>query len=132
MKNWKQSVFFGMVAIIALSFGFIGCDEKTPDPEPVPKTRSFNANIEGVTVTVNFMAVTDDDPLWWDKLVEAVQPLGAGIGLGNHTLTVTSTGASSFVVGVDGKATVSAEFLVKNNVPDIRNGLGPVLADWRH
>jgi hypothetical protein len=27
MKNWKQSVFFGMVAIIALSFGFVGCDD---------------------------------------------------------------------------------------------------------
>jgi hypothetical protein len=26
MKTWKQSVFFGMVAIIALSFSFIGCD----------------------------------------------------------------------------------------------------------
>jgi hypothetical protein len=28
MKNWKQSVFFGVVAIIALSFGFVGCDDK--------------------------------------------------------------------------------------------------------
>jgi hypothetical protein len=35
MKNWKQSVFFGMVAIIVLSFGFVGCDNgngTTPNP----------------------------------------------------------------------------------------------------
>jgi hypothetical protein len=29
MKNWKQSVFFGLVAIIALCFGFIGCEDKS-------------------------------------------------------------------------------------------------------
>jgi hypothetical protein len=31
MKNWKQNALIGMVAIIALGFGFIGCDDKGDD-----------------------------------------------------------------------------------------------------
>jgi hypothetical protein len=41
MKNWQQSVFFGMVAIIALSFGFIGCD----DGHVVTVKRNFTITI---------------------------------------------------------------------------------------
>jgi hypothetical protein len=45
MKNWKQSVSFGMVAIIALGFGFIGCDDD--DGKDDPKE-------QGETITVQF------------------------------------------------------------------------------
>jgi hypothetical protein len=31
MKTWKQSVFFGILAVIALVFAFVGCGDKT-DP----------------------------------------------------------------------------------------------------
>jgi hypothetical protein len=51
MKNWKQSVFFGMVAIIVLIFGFIGCDDGDGKDEQ-PKFREATINLfEGETIT---------------------------------------------------------------------------------
>jgi hypothetical protein len=44
MKNWKQSVFFGMVAIIALGFGFVGCDDGNND-----NGKTYNVTIGTLT-----------------------------------------------------------------------------------
>jgi hypothetical protein len=41
MKNWKQSTFFGLVAIIALSFRFVGCDDGK-DEKQTPVVDDFN------------------------------------------------------------------------------------------
>jgi hypothetical protein len=57
-KNWKQNALIGMVAIIVLVFGFVGCPDKTPDPVPQTKTLANVTTIGGsVTVKINFKAV---------------------------------------------------------------------------
>jgi hypothetical protein len=54
MKNWKQSIFFGMVAIIALIFGFIGCDDGNGNDDPKdqsqPITLTFGETSPTATV----------------------------------------------------------------------------------
>jgi hypothetical protein len=46
MKNWKQSVFLGMVAIIILVFGFVGCK---PDPDPECECPAGTLHLVGET-----------------------------------------------------------------------------------
>jgi hypothetical protein len=55
MKNWKQSVFFGMVAIITLGFGIVGCDNDNGKTGTDEFTVTFDldgGNIDGVTSNV--------------------------------------------------------------------------------
>jgi hypothetical protein len=88
--------------------------EVTPAPEEQTKNFTISADdgYGAKTMTVIFWAVTDDDPVWWGDLVAAAQNRQGEFTAGNHTLTVTPTGTAGFVIGADGKATVSEAFLL--------------------
>jgi hypothetical protein len=68
MKNWKKSVFFGIVAVIVLSFGFVGCDDKD-DPIPQKVTMSDVPTSNGtVSVTINYTALPGTTPSYMSTL----------------------------------------------------------------
>jgi uncharacterized repeat protein (TIGR02543 family) len=53
MKNWKKSVFFGVVAIIALGFALIGCDNGDEKTKEFTVTFDLDGgNIGGDTASV--------------------------------------------------------------------------------
>jgi hypothetical protein len=69
MKNWKQSVFFGVVAIIALGFAFIGCDDGNVETEqPIFREATINltfgenaytAKVQGTLLVAEWYGVAD-------------------------------------------------------------------------
>jgi hypothetical protein len=71
MRNWKQSVFFGMVAIIALIFGFIGCDDGNGKDDPKDQsqiiTLTFGTNTPTATVKGTF---TDTE---WNGVADKIK-----------------------------------------------------------
>jgi hypothetical protein len=65
MKNWKQSVFFGMVAIIVLVFGFVACDDKTGETEQPQDWSETTINLfGGRTATIEGKGLTKTE---WDN-----------------------------------------------------------------
>jgi hypothetical protein len=131
MKNWKQNVFFGMVAIIALSFGFVGC-KSDPDPEKVWQSKSVDIGANK-TMTVKFMALPDVTPDWWAKLEGFLSGAGAEFtGLGDYIITVTPEGTGGFVAGPRGTktATVSEAFLRENPVTVIGPSIAGIIPDF--
>jgi uncharacterized repeat protein (TIGR02543 family) len=53
MKNWKHCALIGMVAIIVLVFGFIGCDNNPTGTDEFTVTFDLEGgNIDGVTASV--------------------------------------------------------------------------------
>jgi hypothetical protein len=118
MKNRKQSVFFGMVAIIALSFCFVGCDDKT-DPvcecpikahlavgetcncggkdcnctlAPVPQTYPVTVNINGggsVSIIIKYTALPNTVPDYMDDLEDVLNEIFPGVVTAREkTLTI--------------------------------------------
>jgi hypothetical protein len=101
MKNWKQSVFLGMVAIIAIVFGIVACDDGngnnddkdltgiitiTPDTDVLVNTE-LTAHYSG-NETVSYQ---------WKKDGTAINAVGTGakyipIDNGAYTVTVSATG----------------------------------------
>jgi hypothetical protein len=128
MKNWKNCALIGMVAIIVLVFGFVGCKDKTPDPEWQTKSIEIAT---GKTVTVKFFALPDTTPTWWNDLKAALinREPGFKVGIYTFTLTVTPTGTDGFDVDADGKATVSEEFLKPLDYQGMRQALNNFLGD---
>jgi hypothetical protein len=109
-----------------------GYKSKTSGAVVVPQTKSFNIDAEGnKTMTVKFMAVTDDDPIWWDVLVSALKSRVNSFTAGDHTLTVMTEGTATFAVGADGKAAVSEVYLRDATYDDIRSVVsGVMLVQW--
>jgi hypothetical protein len=66
MKNWKQSVLIGMVAIIVAGFCFVGCDDGNGKEEPKDQTATisligepYTANVEGHLTDTEWNGVAD-------------------------------------------------------------------------
>jgi hypothetical protein len=99
MNNWKQSIFLGMVAIIALSFGFVGCDDKD-DSKQI--TREFSITVDGkdFTITVKDTRTgTVDVDLETLEIIDALAfELGEAKGHPNFNMVFGRTG---FVIEVE-------------------------------
>ena len=71
MKNWKHFIFVAVLAIVALVFSFIACDddEETPEPEKAqhsPNTPMFADKTATITTADTF---TDTQ---WNAIVAAI------------------------------------------------------------
>jgi hypothetical protein len=133
MKNWKQSIFFGIVAIIALCFGFVGCDDGDgkDDPKPVEQTKDIEI-ATGKTVTVVYTALPDTTPAWWSTLEEVFHNRAHAFDIGHFTLIVQSSGTDGFVAGTAGSktATVSEAFLATSDYTAMRASMGVMVDYW--
>jgi hypothetical protein len=102
MKTWKQSTFFGMVAIIAFVFGFFACggnDEKNWDkvlsgaitisPTTAFTGEELTANYNG-SETVNYQWNKNGTAIG-GKTAQKITPTGAG----SYTVTVSLSGYES-------------------------------------
>jgi hypothetical protein len=122
MKNWKQrtfgsGVFFGLVAIIALCFGFVGCDDKTPDPDPVEQSIEVPDTQDGVKIIVKYTALPGTLPssTWWDPLLSNLALVKDLFTRGELVLTVVPGSTDGFAAVRGTKtATVGETFLVTN------------------
>jgi hypothetical protein len=129
MKNWKQWVLIGILAIIV--FAIIACGDDNPDPEPVKQSKNITI-ADGKTVTVNFTALPDTTPIWWNTLEDVFHNLADMFDIGHYTLNVNPNGTDGFVVGEYGTktATVSDVFLSTSDYATMRQSMGPMVNDW--
>jgi hypothetical protein len=75
MKTWKQSVFFGLVAIIAFGFGFVGCDEGnaenvTPEPHEF-KEKTFTITYEEINHPIRIQGTLTNN--LWNSITEKIK-----------------------------------------------------------
>jgi hypothetical protein len=111
MKNWKQSVFFGMVAIIALCFGFIGCDDGDGKDDLCkcdPKEHYFPCNCGGSDCTCKELPNAYSIPI-----------------IGNGDIVVTEAHIATIIAAIDDIGTWGEEYIpqmnyIKNNVKEFR------------
>jgi hypothetical protein len=122
MKNWKQSVFSGMVAIIALTFGFVGCDDKTSDPDPVEQYYDIlevkDSNNRSVNVRVTYTALPNTVPNYITGTLSAVVKEAYTYlpGTGNLTINVVTAGADGFIKTGKGILAVRESWISNPNI----------------
>jgi len=137
MKTRKQFIVIKatMLCIVALCIvAFIGCKEDTPDPQPVAQYKIFSkTNINGdLKITVNYTALPNTTPTWWNTLESVFNDREDAFGAGNFILNVKTTGTDGFVAGTAGSktATVSEAFLSSSDYATMRVSMGPIVNDW--
>jgi hypothetical protein len=93
MKNWKQNAFFGLVAIIVLIFGFVGCDDGDGKDDPVckcdPKEHYLPCDCE-VAGTDKCTCVVIPRGTVTDKAGNIV-PIYQSVGVSNDNAIATAT-----------------------------------------
>ena len=125
----KNLWIIALVAIITI--GIIACKEDEPDPQPTAQSKDITI-ATGKTVTINYTAIPNTTPSWWDKLESALKDRQGGFAPGNFTLNVTTSGTDGFVAGVEGSgtATVSEAFLLASDFQAIRLSIAGALTYW--
>jgi hypothetical protein len=139
MKNWKQSVFLGMVAIIAFIFGFIGCGNDNGKDDPVKFTVTFDldgGNIDGVTASVEITVKSGE------KIENFPNPQKEGNTLGGWFSGRNGTGNEfTAIMSVTENATIFAKWneiqpiektydIVLIGGETYNTSSGPQVADW--
>jgi hypothetical protein len=123
MKNWKQNVFFGMVAIIVFVFGFIGCKS---DPDPEPQELPIVVNGTGgnsVTIMIKYIALPNTTPSYISKIQQAASWLDENNDFGNRTGTIYINVISSnagFVKNGTRTLDVGSGWLSNSNVDAVK------------
>ncbi|MDR0502788.1 MAG: hypothetical protein LBH16_05640 [Treponema sp.] len=142
MKKETKQKIAAAVAIGGLTlgtiFGMTACPNEpaptpTPTPVPVPIEQSKDITIaEGKTATVNFMALPETTPTWWDTLSDVFVNRANSFALGHYTLNVQSAGTDGFVAGAPGSktATVSETYLSTTDYTTMRADMNSILGSW--
>jgi hypothetical protein len=109
MKNWKQSVFFGMVAIIVLVFGFVGCK---PDPDPECECPTGTLHLVGETGCKSLNKCYCEHNVPGTRSVNGIAITSrAGIAIDSNSAVVANiNGAINALAGLE----YSADTLKKN------------------
>ena len=97
MKNLKQSVFFCMVAIIALGFGFVGCDDGNGDSDK-DLTGNITISHSGTELTANYSGSETVNYQWKKDGTDINGKTAQKYTLteaGSYTVTINATGYNS-------------------------------------
>jgi hypothetical protein len=123
MKNWKQSVFFGMVTIIALIFNFISCDNGNGDKD---LTGTITINPSMATSGTELTAVYSGNEAinyQWNKDGTAIDgkidEKFTPYEIGSYTVTVRANGYNSKTSTAIKIVTTKFEGTWKNNTLDV-------------
>jgi hypothetical protein len=149
MKNWKQSVFFGMVAIIAFVFALVACDDGNGKDDPKDQSQEVTLTLGTETPTATVKGHFTDTE--WDGVADKIKNAINGLyvsyvntsgddlvpsifrGIFNRGVTITvektPSGYSKWKTTTDGKTIYLAFDKLDNDLQETINSAVEKLYD---